>query len=58
MGPTAFGFPTGRHLRVVEVGRPCTKDGRGKCRQLRTCMEEISPDAVADCLCAMLEDKG
>jgi heptosyltransferase-2 len=61
MGPTAFGFPTGRHLRVIEVDlpcRPCTKDGRGKCRRPRTCMEEISADVVADCLRAILEDKG
>jgi heptosyltransferase-2 len=51
MGPTAFGFPTGPRIRVVEVDlpcRPCTKDGRGKCKRPRTCMEEIAPETVAE----------
>jgi len=32
IGPTAFGFTTGNHIKTLEVElpcRPCTKDGRG-----------------------------
>jgi heptosyltransferase-2 len=50
MGPTAFGHPSSPSTRVIEASlpcRPCTKDGRGKCRRPRTCMEEISPADVA-----------
>lgn len=52
MGPTAFGFPTGESVRVMERDlpcRPCTKDGRGRCRQRpwQRCMAEISPEEVA-----------
>ncbi len=52
MGPTAFGFPTGPTAEVLEVNlpcRPCTKDGRGKCKlqQERKCMYDITPSLVA-----------
>jgi heptosyltransferase-2 len=50
IGPTAFGYPSGPTVRVIEQAfpcRPCTKDGRGKCRRARSCMEEISPGEVA-----------
>jgi heptosyltransferase-2 len=50
MGPTAFGFPTGPWIEVVEVDlpcRPCTKEGRGRCKRPSTCMEEIAPGVVA-----------
>jgi heptosyltransferase-2 len=36
MGPTAFGFTTGKQIVTLEVDlpcRPCTKDGRGNCSQ-------------------------
>lgn len=57
MGPTAFGHPSGPATRVIEVDlpcRPCTKDGRGKCRRPRTCMEEISPATVAAAVLAIV----
>jgi hypothetical protein len=51
MGPTAFGFPTGKEAEIMEVNlpcRPCTKDGRGKCKQpvWQKCMVDITPQAV------------
>lgn len=52
MGPTAFGYPTGETVRVMEVAlpcRPCTKDGRGKCKQeiYQKCMVDIAPQQIA-----------
>ncbi|WP_372653862.1 glycosyltransferase family 9 protein [Halobacteriovorax sp.] len=52
MGPTAFGFATGEHIKTLEVElpcRPCTKDGRGKCSQStwQKCMVDISPEMVS-----------
>ena len=52
MGPTAFGFATGDHIKTLEVDlpcRPCTKDGRGDCSQAtwQRCMVDISPESVS-----------
>lgn len=52
MGPTAFGFPTGPTTRILAVDlpcRPCTKDGRGQCKQkiYQQCMVDITPERVA-----------
>lgn len=52
MGPTAFGFTTGDHIKTMEIDmkcRPCTKDGSGKCSQkvYQQCMVEITPEWVA-----------
>lgn len=52
IGPTAFGFPTGPTAETLEVDlpcRPCTKDGRGKCKQCvyQKCMVDITPEKVA-----------
>lgn len=52
IGPTAFGFPTGSTVETLEVDlpcRPCTKDGRGKCKQAvcQKCMVDITPELVA-----------
>jgi ADP-heptose:LPS heptosyltransferase len=52
MGPTAFGFTTGKQILTLEVNlpcRPCTKDGRGSCSQevYQRCMVEITPERVA-----------
>jgi heptosyltransferase-2 len=51
IGPTAFGFPTGAHIKTLEVDlpcRPCTKDGRGNCSQkvYQKCMVDITPEMV------------
>jgi heptosyltransferase-2 len=51
IGPTAFGFTTGHHIKILEVKlncRPCSKDGRGRCSQkiYQRCMKEISPEMV------------
>jgi len=52
LGPTAFGFTTGKHVKILEVSlpcRPCTKDGRGKCSRkiYQQCLGDISPEEVA-----------
>lgn len=62
MGPTAFGFPTGEHVKVLETDlpcRPCTKDGRGKCRQStwQRCMADILPQRVAATVRTLLDGK-
>lgn len=51
MGPTAFGFTTGEHVKTLEVPmncRPCTKDGRGGCKMkiYQQCMVDITPQWV------------
>ena len=53
MGPTAFGYPTGKQVEVIEVDlpcRPCTKDGHGKCKQSiwQKCMVDILPKRVVN----------
>jgi len=53
IGPTAFGYPTGENVEVMEVNidcRPCTKDGRGKCKQSiwQKCMVDITAKQVAE----------
>jgi len=53
LGPTAFGFPTGETVKILQVPlkcRPCTKDGHeGKCSQkiYQKCMRDITPESVA-----------
>lgn len=52
IGPTAFGFPTSDHIKVIEVDlpcRPCSKDGRGSCRNdvYQKCMVDISAKNIA-----------
>ena len=51
IGPTAFGFPSGEQIKIMDVPlscRPCTKDGRGSCSQTvyKKCLVDISPQAV------------
>lgn len=60
-GPTAFGFPTGKHIQIMEKEmpcRPCTKDGRGKCSQdiYKKCMMDISPESVAEELSQLIDN--
>jgi ADP-heptose:LPS heptosyltransferase len=52
IGPSAFGYPTGDHIKVLERPldcRPCTKDGRGKCTnpEFKKCLVDIKPNDVA-----------
>lgn len=58
-GPTAFGFPSGKHIRILEKEmscRPCTKDGRGNCSQKihKECLVSITPELVAQTAKAIL----
>ncbi|HLE11547.1 MAG: hypothetical protein A2504_05690 [Bdellovibrionales bacterium RIFOXYD12_FULL_39_22] len=53
IGPTAFGFPTNSSVKTMEIDlpcRPCTKDGRGKCKQViyQRCMVEIVPEKIVE----------
>ena len=62
MGPTAFGYPTGKQVEVIEVDlpcRPCTKDGHGKCKQStwQKCMVDILPKRVVDTALRILDFK-
>ena len=62
MGPTAFGYPTGKQAEVIEVDlpcRPCTKDGHGKCKQStwQKCMVDILPKRVVDTALRILDFK-
>ncbi len=55
IGPTAFGFPSGNTLKVLETNlscRPCTKDGRGTCYRSiqQECLTSISPLKVSKVL--------
>ena len=51
IGPTAFGFPSGKDMKVMEIDlycRPCTKDGNVKCinKIHKKCMLDILPEYV------------
>lgn len=51
IGPTAFGFPTGNQIKVMEIDlpcRPCTKDGSRRCHlaEVKKCLMDIKPAAV------------
>lgn len=53
IGPTAFGFPSHPNSTTLEVDlscRPCSKDGRGHCKQsvYQRCMVDISPERVLE----------
>ncbi|MBI2518925.1 MAG: glycosyltransferase family 9 protein [Bdellovibrio sp.] len=62
MGPTAFGFCSGSSIKTLEVAfpcRPCTKDGRGKCRRkiYQECMTAITPEVLALAIREMKDQK-
>jgi len=54
IGPTAFGFPTSQFIHTLTVElpcRPCSKDGRGRCRREKSattpqCLRQILPETV------------
>lgn len=53
IGPTAFGFATGKHIKTINLGmncQPCTKDGSGKCSQkiYQQCLVDISSKMIAN----------
>ncbi len=52
MGPSAFGYPSGDSVEVMEVDlpcRPCSKDGSGKCKQkvYQQCMVDVTSQRIA-----------
>jgi heptosyltransferase-2 len=53
VGPTAFGYPSGPRSEALEIElpcKPCTKDGRGRCRNslYKRCLLELAPERVAE----------
>ncbi len=51
IGPTAFGYPSSNNSIVLEAPlkcRPCTKDGRGKCKNstYKECLTLLTPELV------------
>lgn len=53
IGPTAFGYPSRATSEVLEIElhcKPCSKDGRGMCRNelYQRCMIDITPEKVAE----------
>lgn len=61
MGPTAFGHPTGKTVRVLEVSslkcRPCTKAGNTVCKlpeASRACLLDLKPKLVIELLHEMI----
>jgi len=55
MGPAAFGFPSGKTLRILETNlpcRPCTKEGNSTCYRSiqQECLTSISPLKVSKVL--------
>lgn len=57
MGPTAFGHPTGKSVKVMEVDglhcRPCTKAGNTSCKlpnESRDCLMNSTPQKVLDAM--------
>ena len=64
MGPTAFGYPTGNTIKVLEIVglkcRPCTKAGNTKCKlpqEYRACLLDIKPERVIDTIKALEQIK-
>lgn len=52
IGPTAFGYtsqPNSENLEIDLGCKPCSKDGRGRCRNsvYQRCLVELSPEYVA-----------
>ncbi|MBS2096807.1 glycosyltransferase family 9 protein [Carboxylicivirga linearis] len=52
IGPTAFGYPSGDKIKVMEVDlpcRPCTKDGSTKCKlkEIKKCLTDLTPEILA-----------
>lgn len=51
IGPTAFGYPSGKFSRTVELDlacKPCSKDGRGRCRNevYQRCLADLEATHV------------
>ncbi len=51
IGPTAFGFPSGERMKIMEVDlpcRPCSKEGSTECKikEKRKCLLDITPEMV------------
>lgn len=59
IGPSAFGHPSRPNSVVVEKDlwcRPCTKDGRGFCKnsEFKKCLNDITPQEVVEAAASLL----
>ncbi|MFI3267430.1 MAG: glycosyltransferase family 9 protein [Rikenellaceae bacterium] len=62
MGPSAFGYPANKSSVVLSLDlkcMPCTKDGRGKCKdkKYKRCLEDITPKMVSDKVIEMINER-
>lgn len=62
IGPTAFGYPARATSRVAELDlpcKPCSKDGRGRCRNpvFQKCLRDLSAEQVRTLLQHVMADK-
>lgn len=62
MGPSAFGYPVRETSHIMSLNlkcMPCTKDGRGKCKdkKYKRCLEDITPEMVANKVNEILRKK-
>ncbi len=53
IGPTAFGFPSGEKMKIIDVDlpcRPCSKHGNTKCKltENKKCLKDITPEFIAE----------
>ncbi len=61
IGPSAFGYPAAPTSETLEVDlwcKPCSKDGRGRCKNkiYQKCMVDISPQRVAQTIKQRLKE--
>lgn len=59
IGPSAFGYPFSETAKALEVDldcKPCSKDGRGKCKNAtyQKCLKEVHPQRVYEEVCKIL----
>ncbi len=60
IGPSAFGYPSGRNMKVFEIEltcKPCSKDGSTNCKikEIKKCLIDIKPKKVIKEIAAHFE---
>ncbi len=53
IGPTAFGYPSGKQMKIFEMGlpcQPCSKHGNTKCKlkEIKKCLVDIKPEQIVE----------
>jgi ADP-heptose:LPS heptosyltransferase len=62
IGPTAFGYPSHSSSQALEIElkcKPCSKDGRGRCKNAlyQRCLVDLKPEAVTAAARLKLKDQ-